>query len=601
MVVSWGEYNLICRLAPKPLLSQLMKMHTIYYKTIAISLLLGACAHAPVAPTLGVRESSNTTVEQTQEASPLPNVALDERMLYEFLLGDIALQRGRPELAMQAYADLAKTTRDPRVARRSAQLAFESRHMDKAIDAFTFWQELEPTATLPNQMLVSLLLSGGKLSEASPYVQRWLAKESKNVGPVFVQIHALLARVSNKATAFDWTSKWTEPYPNVAEAHWVMAQLAQESGKKELAMSQARRAVELRPEWDAALMLEAQLLMPTDAKLALEKLQTYLQVYPANKEVRLYYARALLEQKRYVESRVQFQQLLETNKGNAELAFAVALLSLQMGELDRAEQELQEALGHGKKDTDTVHYYLAQLKEAKKDDATALAEYRQVLQGEYVFAARLREAYLLNKEAKVKEARAVLKAVPVANNQQRVTVTLVEAQLLRDAKQLEASYQVLLDALVLLPNHPQLLFEAAMAADKLGKIDAFEQNLRKLLQVVPDHAQAYNALGYSLLDRNVRLEEGMRLVEKAYQLEPNDAAITDSVGWGYYRLGKMDKSAELLRKAFALNTDPEIAGHLGEVLWMQGNKEEAMKVWQDTLKAHPESEALRALIKKFSP
>lgn len=576
-------------------------MHSIYYKTISISLLLAACAQAPVAPKVAVKESSNAAVETTQEPSPLPNVALDERMLYEFLLGDIASQRGRPELAMQAYADLAKTTRDPRVARRSAQLAFESRHMDKAIEAFTFWQELEPTATLPNQMLVSLLLSGGKLSEASPYVQRWLAKESKNVGPVFVQIHALLARAASKAVAFDWISKLVEPYPNVPEAHWVLAQFAQDAGKKELAMIEARRAVELRPKWDAALLLEAQLLMPTDAKSALDKLQTYLQVYPANNEVRLYYARALLEQKFYVESRIQFQQLFDSNGGNAELAFAVALLSLQIGELDRAEKEFQAMLTQGKKDAGIIHYYLGQLKETKNDDATALAEYKQVLQGEYVFAARLREAYLFGKLGKIKEARLALKAAPVTNNRQRVTVAIVEAQLLRDVKQYDASYQVLLGALETLPSDPQLLFDAAITADKLGKLDAFEQNLRKLLQVAPDHAQAYNALGYSLLDRNVRIEEGMQLVQKAYQLAPNDAAITDSVGWGYYRLGKMDKSTEYLRKAFALNTDPEIAAHLGEVLWIQGNKDEAMKIWQDTLNIHPDSESLRALIKKFAP
>ncbi|MEI7841596.1 MAG: tetratricopeptide repeat protein [Gallionellaceae bacterium] len=573
-------------------------MHAIYYKTIFLSLLLGACAHAPVAPTVGSKEAA---VETAQEPSPLPNVALDERMLYEFLLGDIALQRGRPELAIQAYADLAKTTRDPRVARRAAQLAFESRQMDKAIDAFALWQELEPTATLPNQMLVSLLLSGGKISDATPYVHRWLAKESKNVGPVFVQIHALLARAPSKAAAFDWLSKLAEPYPSVAEAHWVVAQFAQDAGKKELAIAEARRAVELRPEWDAALILEAQLLMSTNAKLGLEKLQTYLQIYPANHEVRLFYARALLEQKFYVESRTQFQQVLETNRGNVELAFAVALLSLQMGELDRAEKEFESILVQGKKDAGIIHFYLGQLKETRKDDVAALAEYQQVLQGEYVFAARLREAYLLGKAAKIKEARAVLKAAPVTNNRQRVTVTIVEAQLLREAKQYETSYQVLMSALDTLPNDPQLLFEVAITADKLGKVDSFEQNLRKLLQLAPDHAQAYNALGYSLLDRNVRVEEGMRLVEKAYQLEPNDAAITDSVGWGYYRLGKMEKSAALLRKAFALNSDPEIAGHLGEVLWVQGNKDEAMKVWQDTLKDHPDSESLRTLIKKFSP
>ena len=579
-------------------------MKSLHYQIflLPILLLLSACAHVPRND--DAASQARNVAEENNQVSPqldLPNVALDERMLYEFLLGDIALQRGRPELAAQAYWDLAKTTRDPRVARRAAQLAFETRQMDKSLEAFTLWQEVEPSAPLANQMLVSLLLSGGKLQEARPHVERWLAAEPKNVGHVFMQIYSLLMRATNKAGAMEWMMEVARPYPKVAEAHWAVAQVAAAANNKILALAEIHQAVQLRPEWDMPVVFEAQLLLPDEPKKALELLQSFLKANSASKEVRLFYARALLEQKLYAESRVQFQQLLAANQESTELAFAIALLSLQMGELDRAEKELQETLARGKKDADTVHYYLAQLNEAKKDNAAALVQYRQVLEGEYVYAARLREAYLLHKADKLNEALTVLKSAPAASNQQRVTVVLIEAQMLREARQFDASYRVLAEALEKLPNHPQLLFEAAMAADKLGKFELFEQLLRKLLQVVPDHAQANNALGYSLLERNVRLEEGMQLVEKAYQLAPDDAAITDSVGWGYYRLGKLDKSAEFLRRAFAVTPDPEIAAHLGEVLWMQGSKDEAAKIWQDTLKAHPDSETLRALIKKFIP
>lgn len=585
-------------------------MNTSRYKMILLPLLLGACAHTP--------HSGQEAAEQTKPAAHafgqqegaagdadaklvLPNVALDERMLFEFLLGDIAVQRGKPELAAQAYLELARATRDPRVARRAAQLAFEAHQMDASLEAFSLWQELEPTAPLAKQMLISLLLSGGKLQEARPHVERLLASEPEHVASVFKTIGALLLRLPEKTAALSWAVEIARPYPKVAEAHWVVAQLAAATGNKELALSEIHQTVQLRPDWDAAVGLEAQLLMPTDPKRGLELLQKFLQAHPENKDVHLFYARALLEQKRYTESRAQFQQLLETNRDNVELAFAIALLSLQMGELDRAEKELQETLARGKKDADTVHYYLAQLNEAKKDDAAALTQYRLVLAGEYAYAARLREAYLLNKAGKLNEARTALKSAPVLNNQQRVTVVLIEAQMLRDAKQYDVSYQLLSAALEKLPNHPQLLFEAAMMADKLGKFDVFEQILRKLLRVTPDNAQAYNALGYSFLERNVKLDEGMQLVEKAYELAPEDAAITDSMGWGYYRMGQLEKSMEFLRRAYSSNPDPEIAAHLGEVLWVQGNKDEAKKIWQDNLKAHPDSESLRALIKKFIP
>lgn len=578
-----------------------MEIKSLHHTLFLLSLLLSACAHTPrVSDDAGSAQPA-AVPGQEAPALVLPNVALDERMLYEFLLGDIALQRGRPELAAQAYLDLAKATRDPRVARRAAQLAFESHQLDKSVEAFGLWQELEPSAPMARQMLVSLLLSGGKLQEAKPHVLSLLEAEPKNTGHVFMLLHSLLMRAPNKVAALDWISEVAKPYAQVAEAHWAVAQIAAAARRKESALGEIRQALRLRPDWGMAAVFEAQLLLPDEPKKALDILHDFLGTHAANKEVRLFYARALLEQKRYAESRAEFQALLAANPENVELAFAIAMLSLQMGELERAQKELQETLVRGKKDTDTVHYYLAQLHEAKKDDAAAQQEYRQVQGGEYVFAARLREAYLLDKEDKLGVARAVLKNVPLTNNQQRVSLVLFEAQLLRADKQFDEVYRVLAEALEKLPNHPQLLFEAAMAADKLGKPEVFEQMLRKLIRVAPDHAQAYNALGYSFLDRNVRIEEGMRLVEKAYALVPDDAAITDSMGWGYFRQGKLDKSLEFLKRAFSLTPDPEIAAHLGEVLWLQGEKEEAGKVLQDTLKAHPESEVLRALIKKYIP
>lgn len=589
-------------------------MNSFYCKLILLPMLLGACAHVPHSTNVASANSAkpaekafeqeaNTDLDSVQEQTKLnlPNLELDSNMLYEFLLGDIALQRGRPEMAAQAYLDLAKTTRDPRVARHAAQLAFESRQMEKSLEAFTLWQELEPAAPLANQMLISLLLSTGKFQEARPHVTQMLAAAPKGPGNVFMLIHSLLIRLSDKNAALDWLVDIAKPYPAVAEAHWAVAQIASAANKKALALSEIQEAVKLRPDWDMAAMFEVQLLQATEPARALDLLKKFITAHPENKDVRLYFARALLEQKHYAESRVQFQKLLAGDPENNELAFAIALLSLQVGELDRAEKELLETLGRGKKDADTVHYYLGQLNEAKKDDTVALAQYRLVLEGDYVYSAHLREAFLLNKSNKLNEARAALKSAPVADDQQQVTLVLIDSQMLRDAKQLETSYQVLTEALKMQPNQPQLLFEAAMAADKLGKADIFEQTLRKLLQVTPDNAQAYNALGYSYLERNVKVEEGMKLVEKAYQIEPEDAAITDSMGWGYYRLGKLDKSAEYLRRAFAADPDPEIAAHLGEVLWVQGNKTEATKILQNALKANPENAALRLVVKKYIP
>jgi len=248
-----------------------------------------------------------------------------------------------------------------------------------------------------------------------------------------------------------------------------------------------------------------------------------------------------------------------------------------------------------------VQYYLGQLSEAKKNEDEAIAYYREVKGGEYLVAAQIRIAFLLSKRGQLDEARQLLNQVQVTNNQQRVQLALIEAQLLREANQFAEAYQVLQKASEKLPNYPDLLYGTAMMADKIGKPEVFEQLMRKVIQISPEYAQAYNALGYGLLERNERIPEAVALVEKALQLAPDDVSIMDSVGWGYYRSGKLDDSVKMLRRAFAGNPDPEIAAHLGEVLWVRGDKPEAKKIWQDSLKANPGNVPLQTVIKKFDP
>ena len=573
-------------------------MITLKRFAIIFPMLLAACAQAPqraaapapVAPPKGA-------VAKAEPA--LPDIELTDDLLYEFLLGEVAFQRGHNDLAARTYLDLAQETRDPRVAQRAAQVALRARDLDKAAEAFKLWLELEPDSEIAKQMLSTLLLTSGKLEEAEPYLKELLASEPDNAGHNFMQLYPLIAHNPDKQAVFRLVNDLAQPYPKVAEAHWVLAQAAEAAGKHDLALAQAQQVNSLNPRWEMSALLQAQLLRYDDPQRALKVLQKYLSGNTDANEVRLLYARMLLDQKHYKQARAEFRRLLKSHPENAELAFAVALLSLQMGELGPAEQELKQALANGKKDQDTVYFYLGQLNEAKKDYATALQDYRKVQGGEYHYQAQLRTAFLLGKQGKLDEALGVLHHTAAQSNRQRVQLVLFEAQLLTNVKRYQDAYEVLRQGLKNLPSHPDLLYEAALMADRIGKPDELEKLIRKLIEEQPNNANAYNALGYSLLERNVRVQEGMKLVEKAYSLSPNDAAITDSMGWGYYRLGKLDKSLEFLRRAFKLDPDPDIAAHLGEVLWVHGDKDEAKKIWSDTLKLHPDNKALQAVMKKF--
>jgi tetratricopeptide (TPR) repeat protein len=581
-------------------------MKKIKFIALLVPMLLAACVHAPRqvqpvdTPAPDAMSMPSHPFSAGSEPS-YPKQELSSQMLFTFMLADIAAQRGQSDVAAQGYMELAKQTRDLRVVRRAAQLAYDSRRMEYMLQAFSLWSELDPQAMMPKQMLATVLMSGGKLDEAKPYLKELLAADSSNAGHNIVQIYPLLARYGDKTAVYKLLQELAQPYLSFAEMHWVLAQAASAAGQQEAALKEVRIARQMRPEWEMPVLLEAQLVYVNEPAAALAMAKKYLSQNADANEVRMFYARSLLEQKQYPESRTQFQLLLDKQPANADLAFAIALLSIQMGELDLAETELKQTLVTGKKDSATVHYYLAQLQEAKKNNAAAMQEYRKVSEGEYLFPARLRMAFLLVKSGKLDEARELLQQTAVKNKQQQAQLILTEAQILRDAKKYDQAYKVLSKGLELLPEQPDLLYEAAMVADKQGKPEVFEKNLRMLMKVEPDHAHAYNALGYSLLERKERLPEAMQLVEKAYQLAPDDAAILDSMGWGYYRLGNLPKSLEFMRRAYSAFPDPEVAAHLGEVLWQSNARDEAKKIWQESLNEHPDSAALQAVIKRFMP
>lgn len=569
------------------------------------ALVLGACAHKPqqVQPSTDkAGELSPSRNGAGQSSTELPNVELTKQILYEILLGDIAVQRGRPDIGVQVYLDVAKSTRDPRLAAHAARLSYEARQIDKAMEAFKLWQELDPKSMQAKQGIATILLSGGMLEESrAGLVALLAAADTENRGNVFLQVYPVMARHPDKAAVYALVHDLAQPYPKLAEAQWAMAEAADAAGKNEVALQAAHRARILRPEWDSATMLEAQLLLRSKPDQALALVKKYLEDYPDSREVRLFNARLLTGQKQYEAARKEFQLLLGVFPNSLDLSFAVALLSLEMGELDRAEQELNQILVSSKKDPDRVYYYLAQINDTRKQNEEALKNYRKVQEGEYVFPANLRIAVLLAKLGKLDDAREHLHATLVEDNQQRVQVVLVESQLLREAKQLNAAYQVLTQGLKKHPDHPDLLYDAGMVSSQLGKRNVFEKMMRKLIKISPQNAQAYNALGYDMLDRNERVQEGMALVEKAYAVAPDDAAITDSMGWGFYRMGDLVKSVAFLRRAYSVNPDPEIAAHLGEVLWVQGHKDEATKILRQAIKDHPDNAVLVGVVKKFLP
>ncbi|HEX9179033.1 MAG TPA: tetratricopeptide repeat protein [Burkholderiales bacterium] len=565
--------------------------------------LLGACAQQPQrAPDAAATSAAAQAAKsEPPRQPPLPNIELSDQILYQYLVGEVAAQSGDYALASTAFLDLAQRTRDPRIAQRAAEVAIQGRLLDPALKASRLWLEVDPASVEARQTLAGLLITQGQLAQAKEHLEVLLAAEAPNVGSGFMHLNGLLARHPDRAGALALVRDLAKPYPKVPEAHFAVAQAALGAGMMELASAELKEALALRPDWDSAALLQGQILQRTSNAAAIDFYRDFLRRYPAESDVRLAYARTLVSDRQYAEARKEFQRLVKDSGDNPDVLMAVGLLSLQLKDLDTAESTFRTLMELDYRDPDAVRYYLGQVQEERKRYDEAELWYRSVTRGENLLSAQTKVAQMLAKQGRLDEGVKYLQRVEPQNNQQRAQLSMAEAQLLREAGRYQEAYELLGKALEKLPNYPDLLYDYAMAAEKLDKLEVMEANLRKLMQIKPDHAHAYNALGYTLADRNLRLQEARDLVARALKLAPDDPFIMDSMGWVEYRLGDLDASLTILKRAYEVRADPEIAAHLGEVLWAKGERAEAQRVWKTALKDHPENETLRSTVKRFVP
>jgi tetratricopeptide (TPR) repeat protein len=556
---------------------------------------LSACAQtsavSPVSPVVSVPEAIPTPPEKQ---------GLTSQVLYQFLLGEIAGQRGELKLSAEAYADLATRTRDARIAKRATEVALYARLAPLALKNARLWQELEPQSPKALQTLSSLLVGSGRMAEARPHLHAWL-KTGKG-GEVFMQLHGLLSKQKDKQAVLDLIADLAADHPSVPEARFAVAQAAWNAGNGAKALSELDEVLRLKPGWSAAPLFKAQVLHQMRGEAAaLEYYKDYLAVMPAVREVRLAYAKHLARSARFDESRVQFELMAQEMPDDPENHLAIGLIAMQTNDFETAEKSLTNALDLGHSDAGSVRFHLGQLAEARGRPDQALTWYQSVTSGRQRLDAQLRAAVVMGKQGKTEPALAWLAGLSPADDAERIRVVQTEAQIMREAKNYPAVVERLSKALIQMPDAADLLFDRAMAAEKIDRLDMLEADLRKLIKLKPDFAHAYNALGYTLADRTTRLPEAIELLEKALKLEPDDPFIQDSMGWALFKAKRYAEAVDLLRRAHVARPDPEIAAHLGEVLWMNGDKDEARRIWRGSLQSHPDNESLRETTSRLMP
>ncbi|PQA82614.1 hypothetical protein C5F52_13545 [Limnohabitans sp. TS-CS-82] len=519
------------------------------------------------------------TASQAQtepEVEKINNSPMSGELLYEILLGELNLRQGEPAAGFALLLDAARKTNDVQLYARAVDVALQARSGDGALMAARSWTQAAPQDRKANGHLLQILIALNQVTDSLGPLKKELsfAPEAER-NAVISQIPRQYARVSDKKQAADIVQQALEPYLRnnaTASEAWTSV------GRMRLAHNNTAAALEAARQGSAAdnkalspalLALE---LMGRQIKEA-EPLVTQALRRQNTPELAMSYVRVLIELQRYDTASEQLQTITQNFPQHADAWLVLGSLQFEQGQDALAEQSLSR-------------YVALAANSDNENTARGLAQ------------AQTRRASLLARQGKLSEARQLLAQLPSRNADEQRSRLLAEVQLLREHRQWQTAYELLATVSA---NDTDLLYEQAMLAEKLNRLDDMEKLLRNVMQLDPSYHNAYNALGFSLADRNLRLDEAKQLIIKALTFVPDDPFITDSLGWVEFRLGNASAALTYLQKAYKDRTDPEIAAHLGEVLWHLQRTDDARKVWREALDVAPNNETLQETLQRLKP
>ncbi len=548
------------------------------------------------------------------DATPTAASAMDDTLLYQLLLAEIDLNEGEPAGAYALLLDAASKTNDAQLYLRAVEVALQSRAGEAALQAARAWKDAQPESLQANRFVLQILIGLNRIAQTleplkselagAPSGQRELALSTITRQFLRAADKKAAAAVVEQALQRDLKS------PETVSAAWIsIGRMRLNAGDISGAEVAARRVLDLGRPVEAAPLLALELMsqnLASGEPLMLQQLQAQ-----PNPGMRMAYARWLMQAQRYADAAAQLHTVIEQQPEYEAAWLIQGAVQLQNQQYDQAQTSLQRYLTllQGKPQTlaseerelgaTQAYLYLADIAVQHKDDAAAQSWLAHIKNTQEIAGAQTRLAAILARQGKLDEARRLIQTLPARDQDEVRNKLLTEAQLLRDAKQYQIAYDLLRGAASEAVADSEVLYEEAMLAEKLGAMGEMERLLRAVIAAKPNYQHAYNALGYSLADRNERLHEAKVLIQKALELAPGDPFISDSLGWVEFRMGNMSEAARILETAYRARPDAEIAAHLGEVLWSLGQKERAITFWKEGLLLNPQNETLDETIKRL--
>ncbi|MEP6558708.1 MAG: tetratricopeptide repeat protein [Burkholderiales bacterium] len=576
----------------------------------ADALVANAAPVAPAAPTADLSQAI-----ATEKASASADSGLDAQLFYQLLVGELEARGGEPGAGFSRVFEAARQTGDARLYQHAADIALQARSGESALRAAQAWKDAYPDSRDANRYVLQILVVLQRLADTvEPLMAAVRLAPAAERPQVLLAVPRAYARAEDKQLAARVVEEALAPWakdPEIGADSWVAigrVRLAANYPSGALEAAQRAQALDEQSEGAALLALELMADQPQQAEPLVKRQLATKQTDPA---VRMGYARALIEKQRWLDAAAQLDAVTSQQPTFAQGWLLRGALEAQQEQLDAAQTSLKrfleltgaDAPGDQQFASNQAQAYLtlSQIAEKRKDYAGAQAWLDKIPDVDQLMAAQLRRASILAADGKMEQARQLLRGLPERTAGDARMKLLAEVQLLRDNKQYAQAYDVLAAEIARAKGDDatELLYDQAMLAEKLGRIDEMERLLRQLIAAKPGFYHAYNALGYSLADRNLRLDEARDLVQKALSLAPGDPFITDSLGWVEFRAGNWDKAAEILGGAYKTKPDAEIGAHYGEVLWNMNRKDEAREIWKQGLRTNPDSDVLRDTLKRL--
>ncbi len=509
-------------------------------------------------------------------STKIENSGLTGELLYEILLGELNVRQGQTVAGFSLLLDAARKTNDVQLYARAVDIALQARSGDGALMAARSWSLAVPQDRQANAHVLQILLALNQVNESLEPLKKELALApdfERNVAISLIPRH--YARVTDKKQAVRVVQQALEPYlktsPHAAPAWTSLGRMRLAANDTAGALEAAQRGLSADASAIAPALLALE-LMGRQIKEA-EALVTQALRKQDNPELAMSYARVLIEGQRYTDASEQLQTITRNYPKHAEAWLVLGSVQFEQGLDKQAEASL-------------VRYVDLASKSPSEHTTRGITQ------------AQTRRAALLARQGKLDAARQLIAQLPASNAEEARSRVIAEVQLLREHRQWQAAYDLLSK---ISANDVDMLYEQAMLAEKLNRLDDMEKLLRTVISQDPNYYNAYNALGFSLADRNLRLPEAKQLIIKALSFAPEDPFITDSLGWVEFRLGNFTAALASLEKAFSVRPDAEIAAHLGEVLWRLNRQEEAIKIWRQGLETAPNNETLQETLQRLKP